>query len=79
MFNYIAKASNVRNYLHTFIDNLSIVLAKSSEFYKPNLLTFYMQHEIELNVSFNLIYVTRFEKKPTFTHTTSRHTCTIKR
>ena len=28
----------------------------SSDFYKHTLLSFYMQHEIELNVSFNLIY-----------------------
>ena len=28
----------------------------SSDFYKRTLLTFYMQHEIELDASFNLIY-----------------------
>ena len=31
-------------------------LAMSSVFYKRTLLTFYMQHEIKLDVSFNFIY-----------------------
>ena len=32
------------------------IVAMSSDFYKRTLLTFYMQHEIELGVSFNLMY-----------------------
>ena len=32
------------------------IVAMSSNFYKCTLLTFYMHHETELDVSFNLIY-----------------------
>ena len=35
---------------------VSVIIAMSSDFYKRTLLTFYMQHVIKLDVSFNLIY-----------------------
>ena len=44
----------------------------SSDFYKRTLLTFYMQHEIELDVSFNLLYsfpmITKYMRQSVITN-----------
>ena len=48
------ELSMYKSYSDSFISTTD--LAMSSDSYKRTLLTFYMQHEIELDVSFNLIY-----------------------
>ena len=44
------------NYFKAYGVPINIIVAMSSDFYKRTLLPFDMQHEIELVVTFNLIY-----------------------